>query len=203
MKALRLIFFVVGLLSFGAQVVRHVYVRWFEPTHSVLEKYEAPVRGDIRKAQSLADLEARYAEELKKSGGQPPRRAEVPSLSEEGALGTARPPVVQLREAIEEWEAHEKEVRELRFFYFAGFLSLVLAWVLEARFPWSALSLTILGFSDMLWATSPSWRSGPASEFHRLLDNKLFFSLIAIALILIFRWRGPLATPSIAPRAAA
>jgi len=193
MKPTRIVLFVIGLLCFGAQAVRHVYVRWFEPKHSILEKYEAPVRGDIRNAQTLGELESRYAEELKKSGGQPPRR-EMPVISEEGAPGTARPAVVQLREAIEEWETHEKEIRELRFFYFAGFLALAAAWSLKARLPWSALSLTILGFSDMLWATSPSWRSGPAAEFQRLLENKLLFSLVAIALLVLFRWRGPLCT---------
>src|SRR5258708_1377997 len=192
MKATRLILFVLGLLSFGAQVVRHVYVRWFEPTHSVLEKYEAPVRGDIRNSRSLSDLESRYAVELKKAGGHPTSRDTV--LSEEGAPGTARPAVTQLREAIEEWEAHEKEIRELRFFYFAGFVVLLAAWLLNGRFPWSALSLTILGFCDMLWATSPSWRSGPAAEFQRLLENKIVFSLLAIVLLLLFRWRGPLDT---------
>jgi hypothetical protein len=108
MKATRLVLFVLGLLCFGAQVVRHVYVRWFEPTHSVLDKYAAPVQADIRNAPSLSDLESRYAEELKKTGGQPTRRAEMPVLGEEGAPGTARPAVVQLREAIEQWDTRGK-----------------------------------------------------------------------------------------------
>ncbi len=83
MKATRLILFVLGLLSFGAQVVRHVYVRWFEPTHSVLEKYEAPVRGDIRNSRSLSDLESRYAVELKKTGGHPPSRPRKAHLAQQ------------------------------------------------------------------------------------------------------------------------
>src|SRR5258708_13900149 len=116
MKATRLILFVLGLLSFGAQVVRHVYVRWFEPTHSVLEKYEAPVRGDIRNSRSLSDLESRYAVELKKAGGHPPSRDTV--LSEDVAPGTARPALTQLPKAIEEWEAHEKELGPRGFFYY-------------------------------------------------------------------------------------
>jgi hypothetical protein len=98
---------------------------------------------------------------------------------------------------------HEREIREVRFFYFAGFISLVLAWLLCQRLPWASLSLAILGFSDMLWATSPSWRSGPAAEFQRLLENKLAFSLVAIALLVLSRWRGPLNTSPSGPTAAA
>jgi hypothetical protein len=201
MKATRLALFVLGLLCFGAQVVRHIYVRWFEPTHSVLEKYEAHVRGDIRNSRSLAELESRYAVELKKSGGHPPGPAAA--ISDETAPGTARSAVAQLREAIEEWETHEKEIREMRFFYFTGFIALLVAWLISRRFPWAALSLTILGFSDILWATSPSWRSGPAAEFQRLLENKVVFSLLAIAFLLLFRWRGPLETAPTGQRSAA
>ena len=202
MKATRLVLFVLALLCFGAQLIRHVYIRWFEPANSILEKYEAPVRGDIRNAHSLSELESRYAEELKKTGGKLPRQ-EPSASSEESAPGVTRPAVFQLREAIEQWEMHEKEIRELRFFYLAGFLCLVIAWFINASSPWSAISLTILGFSDMLWATCPSWRGGSATEFQRLLENKVFFSVIAILLLMLFRWRGSLATPPPEPGAAA
>lgn len=74
---------------------------------------------------------------------------------------------------------------ELRYFWFSGLAFLIIGlFCYERGSPWLGLTLLIAGFSEMLWATSPSFRGSPQTEFDRLLTNKIIFSSISLVLLL-------------------
>ena len=74
---------------------------------------------------------------------------------------------------------------ELRYFWFSGLAFLIIGVFCYKRgSPWLGLTLLIAGFSEMIWATSPSFRGGTQTEFDRLLTNKIIFSSLSLVLLL-------------------
>jgi hypothetical protein len=185
MRGLRLTVFILVFLFLAAELMRHSYVRWIENHVSVVDKYEV-VDKEIKEATSLSALERRYAEELEK---QKTTRESQPS-------GRFNPdsPVFKLRQAIIEWERGENQIRELRYFWLGGFVCLLLAIVCYwLGLSWMSITLQIAGFSEMTWWTTPSFGlTGATQEFTRLLDNKIAFTVLAFALLLIFWFSGML-----------
>ena len=90
----------------------------------MLFQYEPLEKSEIRDAKSLAELESRYAKELERAKldatkEPPPVRAdgEIPKKPrdpEEAARYDLK--VMELSQAIHEWERLENEVAELKFF---------------------------------------------------------------------------------------
>jgi hypothetical protein len=189
MKPLQKTLFIIALLTLSAQTVRHLYVRWIEPTSSVLDKYEAPVKEGIKKAGSLEELDKQYEEARKKFLESEPKiygagngdaqlmKAHLQNSETENALKTA----------IQEWERMTKEIFELRFFWLCGLAILILGLLCYKReYFWVGLAFITTGISEMIWWTSPSFRWGGGSkEFDKLLTNKIAFSLASIILLLI------------------
>jgi hypothetical protein len=90
-----------------------------------------------------------------------------------------------LKAAIQDWEKKSGEIHELRFFWFSGLFFLI-AGVVSYRGGrvWLGLSLLFAAFSEMIYATSPSF-FGSSTEFDRLLGNKLLFSALSLLLLLL------------------
>ncbi len=193
MRGLKLTVFILAFLCLVAELVRHTYIRWVENYTSVLDKYET-VRSEIKEAPSLAALEKLYAEELEKEkvAQQSAGRPFVPP-GRSGAI-SAGSPLFPLREAITDWERRENQIRELRYFWAGGFVCLLLALVCHWRgLQWLSITLQATGFAEMTWWTSPSFNlGGAAREFMRLLDNKIAFTALALALLLTFWFTGVL-----------
>jgi cytosine/uracil/thiamine/allantoin permease len=97
---------------------------------------------------------------------------------------------MKLREAINDWERKSNEIRELRYFWLVGFLALLAgAWAFRRGSEWPGVALYFLAFSEMIWWTSPSFGGGPEQEFTRLLDQKILFTVLALALLFAtWRW---------------
>ena len=63
MKALQTTLFLIAFVVLGTQTVRHIYVKWIEPTRSVLEAYGEPVDSAITKvSHRLLEIERRERE---------------------------------------------------------------------------------------------------------------------------------------------
>ena len=116
MQALQKTLFIIALLALLPQTVRHLYVRWFEPTSSVLDKYEPPVKEGIKQAGSLDELVKQY-DEAKKKAGEAKKTAEDETRKKASeAEGHDAAVVYQapdsereiLKAAIQEWEAGRK-----------------------------------------------------------------------------------------------
>ena len=188
MKVLQRTLFVVTALVLFTQTVRHLYVRYLEPTGSVLDRYEPPVTADIKKANSLDELIRLYDEAYNKvkaaeaeSKDQPKDPTVMSGRIEDEPYKSER----LLKEGIRDWESKSKEVFELRYFWFSGLAFLIIGlFCYERVSPWLGLTLLIAGFAEMIWATSPSFRGGPQTEFDRLLTNKIIFSSISLVLLL-------------------
>jgi hypothetical protein len=207
MRALKLLIFLLTMLSGTAQLARHVYVRWVEQRASVLHRYEQSLATTIRGADSLAKLETQYATELKRARREAAARA-TEKRPDDGdfdpeAAANADPKVTALREAITDWEAKSNEIRELRYFWFVGLLALAAgAWAFRRGNEWFGISLYALAFSEMIWCTSPAFFGGAEREFARLLDQKILFTALALAL-LAAAWRWGSLNPSTTSRVGA
>src|SRR5262245_33735695 len=110
MGALQKTLFIIAILGLLPQTVGHLYVRWAEPSNSVLDKYEPPVKEGIKKASSLDELVKQYDEARKKTP-----EAEASTMDSRVILGENSDALL-LRGAIQEWESRTTEIFELRFF---------------------------------------------------------------------------------------
>ena len=204
MKTVQKTLFVLTALILSTQTLRHVYVRSLEPTGSVLDKYQSQASEDIKRADSLDELVKLYDEAHKKveaaDAETEARKARQPNNAEryndandaddetEERKSEREPYKSQklLKEAILDWERKSNEVFELRFFWFSGLGFLIVGFLCYTRmFPWLGLSLMIAAFSEMLWATCPSFRGLSGKEFDRLLTNKAIFSFISLILLFV------------------
>ena len=196
MRVLKIIFFLIALTILTTQSIRHVYIRWFEPRGSVLDKYGDKVEADIAASKTLAELEAMYAEahrkllelEKQKKPEEPPAdRSETERYKAE--LSEKREKEWKLKSAVGQWERNTREIYELRFFWVCGAGLLVIGLLAHRRYKsWLSLAAIKIGFLEMIWWTSPSFRSlGAQAEFDRMLLNKLVLSIVTLA-ILITVW---------------
>jgi hypothetical protein len=192
MKALRITLFVIAFVLLVSQTFRHAYVRWLEPRASVLDKYDTETQKGITKAKSLDDLLRLYDDAFAKLRAEEEKtkaeRAQNPNRERDnyGDTDAARNER-QLKEAIKDWEDKGRQIHEVWHFWTAGFAALLLGFFVMAKVErWSGMSLFILAFAEMIWATCPSWRGLGSSppEFDRLLLHKFSLSIIGIVLLL-------------------
>src|ERR1041385_6488514 len=114
MEALKKTLFILALVTVTGYTVRHIYLRWFDPHSSVLDKYGNTITNEIKKANSLQQLEQLYAVAHK----QVKRYDAVDSIKamEPYKKGQLEPYTneAELRNAIVEWEAKSREIYQLR-----------------------------------------------------------------------------------------
>ncbi len=190
MKTFRAILAMMALLVVAGQTFRHVYVKWIEPRDSVLLRFRDPAEQDIAASKSLGELLALYEDARKKVQAADKERA----VNQSGESGFdyerhEREPYRsedQLRRAIEQWEDHNQQIHELHYFWWCGCLCALLGFTVERRLnPWLGLSALVLGFLEMIWATSPAFRTfGAEVEFDRLLTLKTVYSSATLVMLL-------------------
>lgn len=188
MKALQVVlvaFGMFGLVQVTAQSFRHAYILWIEPRNSALVEQ---VGQDIRAARTLEELVARYKEANQKIE----EWERSKSQDEVSRADRSREPYrsqSMLRGAIEAWESQQRQMSQLHFYWWCGFVTLIAGvasylWVQR----WLGTSFLIAGFGEMIWWTSPTFRILSAeSEFVQLLGWKLIYS-VATLLLLLALW---------------
>jgi hypothetical protein len=190
---MRIFLAIVGLLlllALGSQAIRHGFWRWTAAHRSALEPFAETTEQRIAESRSIDELVELYAaahqkvqQEMQREDNQTEneyeRREREPYKSEQ-----------LLKNAIETWESHKLQVYEVQFLWWSGALICVAgALVLRNVEWWLGLSLMILGFVEMTYATCPSFSLGTADvEFLRLLTHKLCYSLAAVAMLLFVWW---------------
>lgn len=186
MKTLHRTLAILASLCLAVQTVRHAYVLWLEPRTSVLDRFDRPLKEEIAAAASVEDLVRRYE----------PVRTEVDRIKAERRAADPKAPFVDspevepfksesaLREAITNWEQRAKEVYSLRFYWLVGFLFAAagIATFLRGR-RWLGTTLLIVGFSEIIYWTTPTFFTGAIREFDRLVANKLVLSLASVGLL--------------------
>jgi hypothetical protein len=186
MKILARTLAIVAFLVLGAQIVRHVYILWFEPRGSVLDKYDQPLRGQITNARSLDELLSRY-DPIHKEAEQ--ARLQKPNSDREPDFLGINEVEPFKSETIKDWEEKSREVYSLKFYWIVGFFCLALgAIIFKWANRWLGLTLQIAAFSEFIYWTSPTFLGPTLREFDRLLAYKLALSAISLALLLLIIW---------------
>jgi hypothetical protein len=199
MNALRITLFILAVLELTTQSIRHVYVYILEPRTSVLDKFEqSETTKTIQKALSLEELVAQYEPAKKRVDELDKQRQEAEAGKSKDERDVFRDKFAEqhkeeysrqseLKGAICEWEKRSKEISELRVLWSFGLALFVIGaslWVRRQR--WLGLSFIIPGVVEMIWWTSPSLSSGGCPvEFDRLLINKIIFTLLTLALVIV------------------
>jgi hypothetical protein len=186
MRSLQATLFVLVMLVLSTQSFRHVYVKWIQPSGSVLDEFRERVDDDIAATQSLDELKAMYAKaragrkDFEKD--KPLREVDLAKRTNQEVYRSEE----ELRAVILRVEEQERDLTRLWFFWLCGLLSVVLGLLAYARVnPWVGMVGLITGFVEMAVWTSPLWRSsGPQGSFDRLLTLKLVLSFASMALLL-------------------
>jgi hypothetical protein len=182
---------IFAFLFLATQSVRIGYMLWGEPKQSVMDRYgHRPMDNGIAQTATLEELVSRYdvvhkeAEKLRvdlKKADQPLiTDLESEPFKSESALSGA----------IIQWETDVKEVRELRFYWFAGLGFLIIGAVVYAKWnQWLGLTLCIAAFTEFIYWTYVDSFSLSVSlmnvrQHDRVLANKLVFTIASIVLLL-------------------
>jgi hypothetical protein len=162
MKPFHVILVIAGiyaLLHVTVQSFRHVFVLLVEPRTSVLDKYE-PGEREVAEAETLDALVVRYDEartrvEAWEKGKTPDEIHERQWVERKEPYLTAE----RLKAAIETWEEHHRQIRELNFYWWGGLACLLAG--LGAYYRWHPLlgfAFFVIGFAEMIYWTSPTIR---------------------------------------------
>lgn len=188
MRPLQITLLILGLLFQSTQTFRLVYTKWLEPKDSVLDKYNEKVEKDIEGSENIEELLALYdqAYQKVKEYENNPKKPEI-EYKDRGAkepYKTER----KIRSAINEYESHSFQIHKLRFFWFCGLCSILMGFIVYIKVErWLGIVGFITGFSEMIYWTCPVIFGifGARFEFERLLNNKLFFSIITWFLLVL------------------
>jgi hypothetical protein len=187
-RALQKTLVIIAFLLLATQAVHNAYLLWLEPQQSVFDKDDRPTKIKIAQAASLEELINRYdvihkeAEETRqdemKAGKEPPSKQieSEPFKSE-----------LELKNAINNWESQATEVREVRFYWFAGLGFLIIGALVYAKWnQWLGLTLSIIAFTEFIyWTYSDEPFFYRTRQLDRLLANKLAFAIVSIVLLLM------------------
>lgn len=199
MKAFQTVMFVIAMVLATTQTMRHIYVKWIAPGDSVLDQFQSEVESDIAAARELDDLvllyaDARAAVEAYEAN---PDNPEV----EPHRMRTTEPyeSEAKLKDAIERRERWQRKVGEVWFFWIAGAIGIAIgAFVFRAVNAWLGMSGVLVGYSEMLFWTSPLLhRRFAGDEFETLLSIKLLLSaitLVSLIVLWLLKARGLLLT---------
>lgn len=193
MRVFQAILGLLALTIIGTQTLRHVYVRWIEPTGSVLLQFE-PTKQSIIKAESLEELVKLYEPAHNKVKEMDAKIAaekdEEIRNSFDRQSDELRTVEWQLKDAITEWETHTRELADLHFFWWSGFVVSIIGAVFYLRGSrWFGICVCFFGFSEIIWATSPSLQAfGNTVEFEQLLTFKVVYSAVSLVMPLV-GWR--------------
>ncbi len=185
MRNTLIVLFLIAMLISSTQTFRHFYVKFIQPTDSVLDQFKTETESDIDRAKSIGDLVALYRkakDEIKKyeSDSSNPkiehrRRKNIEPYKSE----------IQIKEEIRSREYDQNQLFKLWFYWICGLLSTIIGIIAFKKInKWLGLSGIIVGFSEMLCWTSPLFHNRLLSQqYEYLLNYKLLFSLVTLVFL--------------------
>ncbi len=166
------------------QGVHFTYFKFFSPHESVLSDY---VDKQIKDASSLEELIQEYEASREKVTAYEIENPNVGVLTRYQKQ-SIEPYKTKLRleSAIDAWETKTREYGRVWYQWSAGLVLFVVGiGLFRASKSWIALSLLIAGLTEMIWWSSPTrMMVGALAEHERLLNAKLFLTLVTFALLL-------------------
>lgn len=186
MKTTLTVLFLIAMLISSTQTFRHVFVKWIEPTDSVLDEFKNEIESDIAEAKNLDELVTLYRKaqndvesyESDSSNPEIERRFRKDTEPYEAEI--------KIKKEIEAREYDENQLFKLWFYWSCGLISVFIGILAFQNISkWLGLSGIIVGFSEMLCWTSPLFHNRLLSQqFEYLLNYKLLFSLITWMLLI-------------------
>jgi hypothetical protein len=187
MRPLKLVIFLLLLITFSTQTFRHIYVRWIEPNKSVLDNYKENIDKDIDDTNNLDELVKLYdiAYDKVKEYEDNPNNKEI-EYNEKHSTEPYKTKI-KIENSIKKIERQNKKLFEFISYWFFGLLSLIIGISVYIKInKWIGIGSIIAGFTEMAFWTSPLFRSyGPQYAFDLLLNLKLFLSILSWALLII------------------
>jgi len=170
---------VLVVLVLSAQLAHFTYVKFLQPTHSVLDD---ELDESIKGATSLEELFKQY--ELSEDEV----RAFEESLSRGEKLSSFRKDIEpfksnqKLRAAVRDWERKQAQIKRLIYQWTVGLLlALAGTGLYLKRISWIGTALIVAGLAEMIWWCSPSISMGGSiREFERILNIKLMLTLATV-----------------------
>jgi hypothetical protein len=185
MKPLLVTLGLLGLLMASTQLLRHISVAWMPPTASALDKFDERTDKDSTASLSIEELTKQYDDVRRKIKVEDAGKTE----EERNQVNIWKEPYKtenRLRSAIQTWENRSREIAEVHFFWWCGFVCVGLGVIGFAKGNrWLAVAALATGFVEMLYWTSPAVRLlGGVLEFEGLLMWKLIYTAATLALLL-------------------
>lgn len=129
MKGLQITLFIIAFIILSTQSFRHIYVKWIEPTESVLDKYNEKVEKDIESSKTLDELIYVFEEAHNKvkeyEADSANRKKNIETKCKDDPFKSPyynkweKEPYKseqKARQAINLWESRDKKLFELRFY---------------------------------------------------------------------------------------
>jgi len=185
MRNTLIVLFLIAMLISTTQTFRHFYVKFIQPTDSVLDQFKTETESDIDRAKSIDDLVTLYRkakDEVQKyeSDSSNPkiehrRRKNIEPYKSE----------IQIKEEIRSREYDQNQLFKLWFYWICGLLSSIIGIIAFKKVnKWLGLSGIIVGFSEMLCWTSPLFHNRLLSQqYEYLLNYKLLFSSVTLVFL--------------------
>jgi hypothetical protein len=177
---------IIASLFLVVQTIRHAYVLWLEPRASVLDRFDRPLKDEIAAAPSVDVLVQRY-EPIRRDVDR--LKAERRATDPKAEFSTDEEPFkseAALREAITGWEQRAKELHSVWFYWLVGTALAATGVVVYRRVNrWAGVSLLIIGFSEVIYWTTPSFFGGGVQEFDRLVATKLALSALSLVMLVV------------------
>ena len=185
MRNLQIVLFVIAMVISTTQTYRHVYVKWIEPQASVLAEFKVGAESEIATAETIEELVPLFAETDRAVKAYESDPTNPPINHYERQTTEPYASRQKLEGEILAREQRTKQIVELRFYWAGGLLSIIVgAWAYRRINRWVGISGVIVGFSEMLFWTSPLvHRAWHGQEFVALINSKLTFSAITLVLL--------------------
>jgi hypothetical protein len=187
MRRLQITLFIIAMVFSSTQTFRHVYTKWLEPKTSVLDKYDEKIEKDIYKSKSINELLALFDDAHKKVKAYEKDKNNPEINEHQKEDKEPYKTMIKIQDSIEKWESYGIQISKMRFFWSCGLISVILGFFIYIYLnDWLGMVGIITGFTEMIFWTCPTIFGifGARFEFERLLNNKLFFSIITWLLLL-------------------
>ena len=186
MKTTMTVLFVIAMVVATTQTFRHVYVKWIEPSTSVLDEFKDKIDTEIKLAKNIGELVVLYRKAKKRVEDYESDKKNPEVRYSERYHKEPYKSERAIKKEINNREYDNKQLFKLMFYWFAGLFSFLIGGFVFRKFnPWLGLSGIVVGFSEMLSWTSPLFHNRILSQqFEALLNYKLIFSFITLAMLI-------------------
>lgn len=173
---------IIFTLLLTAQLLRHLSERIFFTKESVLDKYDKK-KGELSldRSLSLRELSMIYADAEKRirviESGRSGKRLAQYDKGEDPYEKRA-----MIKELIMTREADNRALRDILFYWFAGFILVACGGLAFLKFEqWTGAAFVTAGLASMTWVLGPLFFMpfAPASEF--ILNIKIICTFITLA----------------------